>query len=225
MNKQELIDKYIEILGGKVRNHADLHILNGHIYLWYPEGSLYKEHMCSIDEFEQRARQLGWINGYKYGVEYETNGKNPDLPDDLIIEHSVFGNFEEPVRAGLIVSWGRIDKFRIVDERYKPVEPAPEKEWYEKGELPPVGAIVTAGKDKRACEVKCHLKNFRAIVEYDNAEIGIYEPKDLYPLKPERERFVEVATSLVPINMNIDAHRAFAGALYDAGFKAPESTT
>lgn len=123
MTKQELIDKYIETLGGKVRNHADLHIVNGHIYLWYPEGSLYKEHMCTVEEFEQRARELGWINGYKWGVEYETNGKKPDLDDDVQVEqYSVADN---RWNAGTVSLWNwgarSIIKFRIVDERYKPV--------------------------------------------------------------------------------------------------------
>lgn len=90
-----------------------------------PEGaSLLKicGHELTLNDFKHRARELGWCNGYKYGVEYETNGNKPDLPDGVEIEHSVYGNFEEKVKAGLIVNWSRIDKFRIVDERYKPVE-------------------------------------------------------------------------------------------------------
>lgn len=28
----------------------------------------------------------GFINGYRWGVEYPTNGKKPDLPDDIYID-------------------------------------------------------------------------------------------------------------------------------------------
>lgn len=203
----------------------------------------------SLDYIAQRARELGWCNCYKYGVEYETNGKKPDLPDDLIIEHSVFGNFEEPVRAGLIVSWGRIDKFRIVDERYKPVELFParlmqdgennqvfkadmsEKSWHEKGELPPVG---------ERCEWRPHSPtkaNWKSCtIDYIHGDSICVTNDDSYktkqvlrnvkfrPLKTERERFVEAVTNAVKAKHAApdSVYKNFAIALYDAGFKAPE---
>lgn len=61
MNKQELIDKYVNLLNGKVRNHPDLYINAGEIKLFYPEGSLSTMDLCSVNEFERRARELGWI--------------------------------------------------------------------------------------------------------------------------------------------------------------------
>lgn len=77
---------------------------------------------CTRDQFTQRAKELGFINGYRYGIEYPTNGKQPDLPDDVYI----IGEYDcvpvdcaEPVMAGN-ASWGHILSFKITDGRYRP---------------------------------------------------------------------------------------------------------
>lgn len=98
----------------------------------------------------QRAKELGYINGYKYGVEYETNGEKPNLPDDITVSY----------RAGMwlgvtdveTANWERANSFEIIDSRYKPKEESvseiPESDnnsedvtmnndWHKKGELPP----------------------------------------------------------------------------------------
>jgi hypothetical protein len=75
-----------------------------------------------------KCESICWINGYKWGVEYQTNGEKPDLPDDLVIEWlDIDGKWIKTNAKG--VCWTKamcgafdIEKFRIVDERYKPVE-------------------------------------------------------------------------------------------------------
>lgn len=67
---------------------------------------------------------------YEYGVEYETNGEKPDLPDDVLIQQFHNGAWvgelcrwapiAKPVSDWML--WNNVTKFRIVDERYKPKE-------------------------------------------------------------------------------------------------------
>lgn len=80
--------------------------------------------VCGFDEFEAEAKRMGYINGYLWGKEYPTNGKRPDLPDD--VECSVYVD-DDPLwwGHGATVSqwdWPNTVAFRITDPRYKPVD-------------------------------------------------------------------------------------------------------
>jgi len=161
MNKQELIDKAIEKFGGRFPERFGtpmLHYLPDMRSDYWPYylrtemlgPSTDASFVCSQEQFNKRARELGWINGYKWGVEYPTNGKKPDLPDDVLvdilidspIEHAS-GWLKEAKTVGSR-AWknGVIEAFRIVDERHKPVdttyletpakEPVPDlNSWYD----------------------------------------------------------------------------------------------
>lgn len=75
------------------------------------------------EQFNQRAIELGWVSGYKWGVEYPTNGKKPDLPDDLmIIVGSRNPGYFYEARPVFCNDWVKCKLFKIVDERYKPKE-------------------------------------------------------------------------------------------------------
>jgi len=83
------------------------------------------EFVCLKSEYFQRALELGWINGYKWGVEYPTNGNKPDLPGDAVVcATSHTGTYLGNQKVG---SSSRhldiIESFSIVDERYKPKQP------------------------------------------------------------------------------------------------------
>ena len=94
MDKQELIDKAVENLKG----------------VWPPRRkAALLECVCTPEEFELRAKELGWVSGLKWGVEYPTNGKKPDLDGDIIISWKdkfglgstcKAGGFELPIRNG-----------------------------------------------------------------------------------------------------------------------------
>jgi hypothetical protein len=61
----------------------------------------------------------GFINGYRWGVEYPTNGSKPNLPDDVIIQLSA------PMCRGALSVFSSMyaakgATFKIIDERYKP---------------------------------------------------------------------------------------------------------
>lgn len=128
------------------------------------------EYVCNKDEFTQRAKDLGFINGFEWGKEYPTNGNRPDLPDDVLVEVNFYHaskNWHKDISRNWRWSIGDIVKFRIVDERYKPKADEPEMSilingsqggeahttqlddtdvvdidspWHELGECPPVGA-------------------------------------------------------------------------------------
>lgn len=75
-------------------------------------------------EFEACAKRMGFVGKYRWGIEYPTNGKRPDLADDVDV--SMFSVADDEWHAGKIRSWNwgakTIVKFRITDPRYKPVD-------------------------------------------------------------------------------------------------------
>lgn len=257
MNKQELIDKAVKSrkgLIGKENESADVVLWDGNefylvsrnyarVAVQMEEGDI----ICSRAEFEKRAKELGWINGYKWGVEYPTNGEKPDLPDDLEIKWlKPCGKWSGKVISGYF-RWkgGRaeVTKFRIVDERYKPVSEISEKQqnvsdlpennqktenvndWYKRGELPPVDSeieVYTEGEEVRQIHVVWSGDD--VVFGWDMGAPFVYahfsaEAYEFRPIKSEREKFVEKAC-LVVKDKNHHLEAVF-GQLFDAGFKAP----
>lgn len=131
MNKQELIDKAVHKLdgvyansieGGNVVEHFLWHIGAGNYQRLNRESGFYGEFICTKDEFQQRARELGYISGYRWGVEYPTDGKKPDL-DSSILVYVVDCHAPYSKEAQVIdIHWPRYDTFEIIDERYKPAD-------------------------------------------------------------------------------------------------------
>jgi hypothetical protein len=65
----------------------------------------------------------GFINGYRWGVEYPTNGSKPDLPDDVIIQLSApMCRGALSVFAGSEMFAAKGATFKIIDERCKPAD-------------------------------------------------------------------------------------------------------
>lgn len=61
------------------------------------------------------------LNGYRWGVEYPTNSKKPDLPDDFIV--CIDRDLSTSARDSVAVwNWAMIKSFRITDQRYKPAD-------------------------------------------------------------------------------------------------------
>jgi hypothetical protein len=105
MNKEKLLEELVIDYGGvwpKQRN-VPLVYKGFHIY---------------IPEFEQKAKEMGYVNGYRYGVEYKTNGKRPDLDGDIIVKA------DDDPSADEVESWEwcLVRSFRITDLRYKPAD-------------------------------------------------------------------------------------------------------
>jgi len=135
MNKQELIDEAIRDNDGlwpsnrgSVLNVAGRGNLSHHPYISLDFSARYKQNdifwitLCTKEEFQQRARELGYINGYRYGVEYPTNGKKPDLPDDVCIKirhkDSKAWSFNAEV-SNDCWHWSGTESFMVTDRRYK----------------------------------------------------------------------------------------------------------
>lgn len=111
--------------------------------------------------FYEQSKRMGYIRGYLWGKEYPTNGKRPDLPDDIECSVHVSDN---PLwwGHGATVSqwdWPNTVAFLITDPRYKPVDEVskiseskpdaesvsekPESNWFERGDHPAIGSKVT----------------------------------------------------------------------------------
>lgn len=102
MNKQELLKTAVIALNGK----------------------LSEDTLFTKQKFEQKAKEMGYVNGYRYGVEYPTNGKKPDLPDDVQVafkcENLYWVECEEESNQVQYWKWENSTAFRIIDLRYKP---------------------------------------------------------------------------------------------------------
>ena len=138
-------------------------------------------------EFTQHAKELGFINGYRWGVEYETNGKRPELADDVVVSCKIFNtNHIRNKHEQKVDFWdwdirdmsSDIESFRITDQRYKPADTSylennnlaqvddisvVESEWYDYENqralrLPDVGTeCLTWFDDGKECWQKCKV--------------------------------------------------------------------
>jgi hypothetical protein len=111
MNKEKLLEELVIEHSGvwPKRQNVPLVYKGSHIY---------------IPEFEQKAKEMGYINGYRYGVEYPTNGEKPDLPDGVRVAFKgdeefwqEYGGDCDEVQNWY---WKNSLAFRIIDLRYKP---------------------------------------------------------------------------------------------------------
>jgi len=193
MNKQELINEAVHELEGEWRYPDDaLYVTKAGHYFYAMANENDSCFLCTKRQFQQRARELGYVNGYRWGVEYQTNGKKPDLPDDVYVEikHSneiwIVGNH----KVGNC-GWSIYSAFKITDIRYKPadtsylettaIEPAPEEEgWYDYTNqkalrLPPVGVECEVGFVREWSKthiVAHHIDGIRAIHCQDGFSTG-----------------------------------------------------
>lgn len=126
-NKQELIDRCVDEwlkVGALVCVKANKQVLT--------VDRITEENGVSCSNFKAYCRTElepygdGWINGCKFGAEYPTNGKKPDLPDGTVIERYSWTDdgpaWHPPIEIQHLTNWGNIDDFIIVDESYKPKE-------------------------------------------------------------------------------------------------------
>ena len=107
-------------------------------------------------EFQQRAKELGFAGRYRWGVEYKTDGKPPELADDVVCQfkHIKFGWGKEN-EISVVNRWDTVELLKITDQRYKPADTSyldkPDSsldngaDWYDYDNqkalrLPPVGA-------------------------------------------------------------------------------------
>jgi hypothetical protein len=85
--------------------------------------------VISKEQFQQRAKELGFVGKYRWGIEYATNGKRPDLADDVEIKWQAVGVREwwpkyDNTTVGELDWNGKyaVYSFKITDQRYKPAD-------------------------------------------------------------------------------------------------------
>jgi hypothetical protein len=94
------------------------------------------------DEFQQRARELGFISGYRWGVEYQTNGKRPDLADDVVVQAKINDVWCSGEDCAAMWTWRFVQSFRITDQRHKPQDTS----YLDKPTV--IGIDMASGKDQ-----------------------------------------------------------------------------
>jgi hypothetical protein len=85
--------------------------------------------VISKEQFQQRAKELGFVWRYRWGIEYKTDGKRPELADDVEIkwltqEVKKWWPEHDNTTVGELVWNGKysVDLFKITDQRYKPAD-------------------------------------------------------------------------------------------------------
>lgn len=193
-------DAVIE-LDGKWPKEFALGYMSYDGYRLYYDATGYQ--VCVNEQFEAEAKRLGYINGYEWGKEYPTNGKRPELADDVLVayQHETMGGLCFDSDRVEDVGWLSVVSFKVTDPRYKPVDTSylntptqtqslTHSEWYnyeEKrphvaGILPPIGSEVIykvwnkdTVSDENAKRDGCILD---VVAHHDGLIVGV--SKDLY---------------------------------------------
>jgi len=192
-------------------------------------------------EFESAASKMGYINGYRWGVEYPTNGKRPDLPDDLLVDRNYGYRFEHGQAEVSCVDWLGCKSFKITDPRYKPADTSYLKKvseaerfgimppmninercdlnnWHERGELPPVGELcefrIALSKEYSKCTFVGINSNKNFVIEAYGKYSSYHEGQiEFRPIRTHREKVIEAAISIARGGLTKEMYSA----LYDAG--------
>lgn len=129
MNKQELIDKCIIDRNGvfPYNNQGIAYITRSFdaVYLtdYYSTAAMGS---LTVDEFKQRAKELGYVAGtkYRWGFEYPNVTEDKPYFGDKKVQLEWFDRDDLCWNTTIgKLSWdGNIKSFKITDERYKPVD-------------------------------------------------------------------------------------------------------
>jgi hypothetical protein len=173
--------------------------------------------ICTLEQFQRRAKELGFVGRYRWGVEYKTNGKRPELADDVEIKwQAVAVNEWWPkhcdTTAGELDWNGKyaVCSFKITDQRYKPADTSyldkpesstdNESEWYDYDNqkalrLPPVGTEciylnAASGSNEKAFIVGSDFFDKSAVIwrnSKDGGQLYYGYKHDLKPLDHDRK--------------------------------------
>lgn len=190
------------------------------------------------------------IGKYEWGVEYATIDYKPELGDDVIV--SIYIGSDKRWHTSRVgeFNWTTptIKRFCIIDERCKPVSKNPEfkpdaavvsekseskpnativsetskSNWYERGELPPVGMVCESYDFSHSQWVKVKTldaetgsKELACVTVDEYGSYGrLFFGCKFRPIRTEREKTIDAAKNVIEKNTgdypNLEA-------LYDAG--------
>jgi hypothetical protein len=168
-------------------------------------------------EFQQRAKELGFINGYRWGIEYATNGKKPELADDVVVcAESPRFNIDELTPDKLSAwNWPFCTKFKITDQRYKPADTSylvsEISESKQKAENVSVDEIAMAKK-----EFACLSPMLQDLMQ-ESFDKVIARMEENRKAEAEKKRVVDAAYNAIakPNGIGVDAALS---ELYDLGY-------
>ena len=172
-------------------------------------------------EFQQRAKELGFINGYRWGIEYATNGKKPELDGDIVVKYKTLRNgSNEAIVDSLAWSihdiWAhKIESFKITDQRYKPADTSylvsEISESKQKAENVSVDEIAMAKK-----EFACLSPMLQDLMQ-ESFDKVIARMEENRKAEAEKKRVVDAAYNAIakPNGIGVDAALS---ELYDLGY-------
>jgi hypothetical protein len=192
------------------------------------------------EQFQQRAKELGFVGKYRWGVEYKTNGKKPDLDGDIVVKYKTLRNGSNEAIVDSLV-WSIIESFKITDQRYKPTDTSyldkpdssidSDTDWYDYENqkalrLPPVGdkSVSYRASDSVwiGCEIAAHYNN-GAIVAHNDGFTLVYK-QDLRPnnfharkAEAEKKRVVDAVWEVYHELGDLSVRATF-DAMYDLGY-------
>lgn len=172
--------------------------------------------ICTKEQFESCAKRLGFIYGYRWGVEYPTNGKRPDLAEWMIVEikkceQVISGHIETLIKQGL---FDDCTHFKITDLRYKPSDTSYLNAVSEKPEIkqndPDVSDLIIALSD---------ASNLAVDLGLTDCARDIMEVCKNIQAKSHREKVIEAAALAVEMKHGSAglAYKNYCATLYDAG--------
>jgi hypothetical protein len=251
MDKKKSIENAVDRLSGKFPDGGDyLYLLRSGDYVSGNDFGQSFPCICTREEFSAAVKRLGYINGYKFGVEYPTNGRQPDLPDDTMVATCKY--MHQRVDE---TNWRMTTNFKITDQRYKPADevseveklgimppmnkserciivPAPTKPWFEAGELPKAGTkCMCYFDDGRECWHKCIFigsidsemaNGYLAVSLIGKHELKLVWANSFAPIKTDKEKAIQAADAVIRKTSSAVDDVAL-NALYDAGLlRLPE---
>lgn len=160
------------------------------------------------------------LNGYEWGKEYPTNGKRPDLPDDLEIEGLTPCLWNKCTVSTMW--WNMVKSFRITDLRYKPDEVVSESDWFDLEEMPTVGTQVEVYIKQMNywAKVKVLAVDGEYIVWRNGSDNKSYigtHINEIRPVNLYKEKIIEAVKTVAGVEPLSTSNHVLLECLYNAG--------
>jgi hypothetical protein len=156
-----------------------------------------------VEIIQRHAKELGYINGYRWGVEYQTNGEEPDLPDTILVATCKY--MSQLVSE---TNWIMTTNFKITDQRYEPAD---------KSYLSASEVSVDADEIAQAKKEFAAMPTLLQGLMQESFDRLIADMEEKRKAEADKKRVVDAAYNAIakPNGIGVDAAIA---ELYDAGF-------